>query len=449
MQFGIFDQNDHGPYPLSEQYENRLQLIEFYDRAGFRTYHMSEHHSTPLNLTPSPSVFLAAVAQRTKHLRLGALVYVLPAHHPLRLAEEICMLDHLSRGRIEVGIGRGASPHELDYFGVDPDQAPAMYVEAYTVIMQALTQTEVNFRGKHYRFANVPMEMKPAQLPHPPLWYAVPVPEGAAWPAQNRINIVCGGPLQRVREITDRYRAEWVAAGNSQDQLPLMGINRFVVAADTDREAMDIGRRAWPDFYTSFMKLWKRHGTQPRNIRLPEDFETLVQNGGAIAGSPGTIREQVKRMTDEAGLNYFISQFSFGNLTQQEVLHSAGIFAREMLPAGAGSRGARGRCDPMIIRVIASSRSVEMEDVRNFRAFSVRIEGSMEPAALAELLAGLAISSDREHAWISEKALRNWPSLKSEAWWQDGLSNMIAAVQKFGWIDQVNHSIRAHIEYAT
>ena len=124
MQFGIFDQNDHGPYPLGEQYENRLQLIEFYDRAGFRTYHMSEHHSTPLNLTPSPSVFLAAVAQRTKRLRLGALVYVLPAHHPLRLAEEICMLDHLSQGRIEVGIGRGASPHELHYFGVDPDQAP-------------------------------------------------------------------------------------------------------------------------------------------------------------------------------------------------------------------------------------------------------------------------------------------------------------------------------------
>ena len=333
MQFGIFDQNDHGPYPLSEQYENRLQLIEFYDQAGFRTYHMSEHHSTPLNLAPSPSVFLAAAAQRTKRLRLGALVYVLPAHHPLRLAEEICMLDHLSRGRIEVGIGRGASPHELDYFGVDPDQAPAMYVEAYTVIMQALTQTEVNFRGKHYRFENVPIEMKPAQLPHPPLWYAVPVPEGAAWPAQSKINIVCGGPLPRVREITDRYRAEWASAGNSPDDLPLLGINRFVIAADSDREAMEFGRRAWPDFYASFMKLWKKHGTQPRFARLPEDFDTMVQNGGAIAGSPGTIREQVRRMTEEAGANYFISQFSFGNLTQQEVLQSAGIFAGEMLPA--------------------------------------------------------------------------------------------------------------------
>src|SRR5256885_6469601 len=164
MQFGIFDQNDHGPYPLAEQYENRVQLVEFYDRAGFRTYHMSEHHATPLNLTPSPSVFLAAAAQRTRRLRLGALVYILSAHHPLRLAEEICMLDHLSGGRLEVGIGRGASPHELHYFGVDPDAAQAMYVEAYQIIMQALTQDKVDFTGKHYRFDNVPIALKPAQL---------------------------------------------------------------------------------------------------------------------------------------------------------------------------------------------------------------------------------------------------------------------------------------------
>jgi hypothetical protein len=101
----------------------------------------------------------------------------------------------------------------------------------------------------------------------------------------------------------------------------------------------------------------------------------------------------------------------------------------------------------MIIRVVASSRSVEIDDVRNFRAFSVRIEGSMEPAAQVELLGQVAVASDGEHAWISESALRDWPSLKSEAWWQDGLSNMIAAAQKFGWIDQVNQSIRGHIEY--
>ena len=339
MHFGIFDQNDRGQACLGEQYENRLQLIEFYDRAGFRTYHVSEHHATPLNVAPSPSVFLAAVAQRTKRLRFGTLVYVLPAHHPLRLAEEICMLDHLSGGRLEVGIGRGASPHELHYFGVDPDAAQAMYVEAYQVIMQSLTRDKVDFAGQHYRFDNVPIELKPAQLPHPPLWYAVPVPEGAAWPAQNAINIVCGGPLARVREITDRYRAEWAALGRAPDHLPLIGINRFVVVAETDREAMALGRRAWPPFLASFMKLWKLHGTQPRYARMPEDFDTLVAHGIAIVGSPRAVADQVQGMLAQAGATYFISQFSFGDLSHQEVLHSAGLFAREMLAPEESSPG--------------------------------------------------------------------------------------------------------------
>lgn len=332
MQFGVFDQNDQGPYPLAEQYENRLKLIEFYDRAGFRAYHISEHHATPLNTTPSPSVFLAAVAQRTRRLRFGALVYVLPTHHPLRLAEEVCMLDHLSGGRVELGIGRGASPHELSYFGVDPDHAQAMYVEAYEIIMQALTQSSVDFSGRHYRFVKVPIEMQPQQRPHPPLWYAVPVPDGAAWPAQHGINVVCGGPAARVREITDRYRAAWAAAGRVPSELPLLGINRFVLAADSDAEAMALGRRAWREFYRSFMKLWKLHGTQPRYAKIPEDFDSLVQGGGAVVGSGASLRDQIGRLVAEAGVTYLISQFSFGDLRHDEVMNSAAIFAREVLP---------------------------------------------------------------------------------------------------------------------
>jgi predicted transcriptional regulator len=103
----------------------------------------------------------------------------------------------------------------------------------------------------------------------------------------------------------------------------------------------------------------------------------------------------------------------------------------------------------MMIRIIASSRSVEIDDPANFRAFSVRIEGPFDDTKVeAELLGRVAVKSDGEHAWISEQALREWPSLKSEAWWQDGLTGMIAAVQKFGWIDNTDHSIRAHIERA-
>ena len=134
MEFGIFDQNDRSGLPLAQQYEERLQMAELYDQSGFYCYHISEHHSTPLSTTPSQNIFLAALAQRTTRLRLCPLVYLLPIHHPMRLAEEICMLDHLSNGRFEFGVGRGASPHELQGLGVDPARAAQMYTEAYEII---------------------------------------------------------------------------------------------------------------------------------------------------------------------------------------------------------------------------------------------------------------------------------------------------------------------------
>ena len=120
MDFGIFDHCDADGLPLQEFYDNRFKIVEIYDSAGFYCYHVAEHHATPLGLAASPAVYLAAVAQRTKQLRFGPLVYTLPLYHPLRLVEEICMLDQMSRGRMQVGIGRGISPLETEAFGVDP-----------------------------------------------------------------------------------------------------------------------------------------------------------------------------------------------------------------------------------------------------------------------------------------------------------------------------------------
>ena len=114
MEFGIFDHLDRYGGPLADYYEDRLKIAEAYDRAGFYAYHLAEHHSTPLGMAPSPSVFLSAVAQRTSNLRFGPLVWAMPLHHPLRLIEEICMLDQLSRGRLEIGFGRGSVPIELE-----------------------------------------------------------------------------------------------------------------------------------------------------------------------------------------------------------------------------------------------------------------------------------------------------------------------------------------------
>src|SRR6202049_1356128 len=126
MKFGVFDHVDRGDLPLGEHYENRLKLIEAYDRLGIRTYHVAEHHATPLGLAPSPSVYLSAVAQRTRRVRFGPLVYLLPYYHPIRLIEEICMLDQLSGGRLEFGLGRGVSPVEATLYGHGPANAEKM-----------------------------------------------------------------------------------------------------------------------------------------------------------------------------------------------------------------------------------------------------------------------------------------------------------------------------------
>ena len=121
--------------------------------------------------------------------------------------------------------------------------------------------------------------------------------------------------------------------GNSPEQMPLLGINRFVVAADTDREAMELGRRAWPSFYASFMKLWKKHGTQPRYARIPEDFDAMVQNGGAIAGSPA--RSASKCETWRTRRARIISSASSPSATQAP---GGAAFRRYLRPRGAAGR---------------------------------------------------------------------------------------------------------------
>ena len=136
MKFGIFDHLDIRDEPLSRTYDERLRLLHLADEAGFHAYHVAEHHGTPLGAAPSPSVFLAAAARETKRIRLGPMVFLLPLYHPLRLIEEICILDNLSDGRLELGVGRGISPIEIGFFGVDPDATHTMFREALMVILK-------------------------------------------------------------------------------------------------------------------------------------------------------------------------------------------------------------------------------------------------------------------------------------------------------------------------
>jgi len=179
LEFGVFDHLDRNDLPLADYYEERLKVIEAFDRAGFYAYHVAEHHFTPLGLAPSPSVFLSAIAQRTRRLRFGTFVYALPIHHPLRMLEEICMLDHISGGRLEIGFGRGSVPYEISYYGQDAEQRQQIYAERLELILKAFADKELSFKGTYDNFDSVPLELEPLQKPHPPLWYGAHSPDSA------------------------------------------------------------------------------------------------------------------------------------------------------------------------------------------------------------------------------------------------------------------------------
>jgi len=330
MEFGVFDHLDRNDLPLRDYYESRLQIIEAYDRLGFYAYHVAEHHSTPLGMAASPSVFLSAVAQRTRKLRFGPLVYALPLYHPLRMIEEICMLDQMSGGRLEIGFGRGSVPAELIYYGQNPEEAQQVYSEALELIIKGLTERTLTFRGQFFRFDAVPMELAPRQMPHPPIWYGVHAPESAKRAARNGLRVVSLDPLAATRASFDAFRGAWKGA-SGEAPLPLMGLGRFVVVAETDAAALTLARRAYPKWYDSFTHLHRLHGRMGAHPR-PPTFDGLAEVGQGVAGSPQTVTAFLRRELADTGSNYCVGQFAFGDLSLTETQQSVELFAQKVMP---------------------------------------------------------------------------------------------------------------------
>ena len=331
MEFGVFDHLDsYGGLP-ADYYEDRLRIAQAYDRAGFYGYHVAEHHSTPLGMAPSPSVFLSAVAQRTRRLRFGPLVWPMPLYHPLRLIEEICMLDHLSRGRLELGFGRGAVPTEIEYYGGKPEEAQEIYSEAVELVLAGLTRKVLDFQGKHFSFKNVPMEIAPLQKPYPPIWYGVHAPQSAERAARRNLNVVSLDGPHETRLSMERYRAVWRGLHASAVTFPKLGLGRFIVVGRSDSEALALARRAYPVWHASFTYLSRRHGRKQSHPR-PPTFDLLVEGGQGVAGSARTVTEFLSTQLRETGCNYVVGQFAFGDLNREECLQSIALFAGEVMP---------------------------------------------------------------------------------------------------------------------
>jgi alkanesulfonate monooxygenase SsuD/methylene tetrahydromethanopterin reductase-like flavin-dependent oxidoreductase (luciferase family) len=374
LQFGIFDHIEPVPgQALTQIYRERLQLLERYDAAGFYAYHLAEHHTPAVHsLAPSQNVFLAAASQRTQQVRLAPCIYVLPLHHPLRLIEEICMLDHLSDGRLEIGVGRGGV-FEAYFWGQDADveRNYARYLETLTIIKEGLSRDELTFKGEFYTFEALPMRLRPRQQPYPPMWYMRNVETAAA----DGMNTVIVGSLDRFEANVARYHELWaehhgVDGRTMQGTEPKIGLVNHIVLADSDAEAVRVAKPAWAEYVwnleaprrleaeqcglTQFLGanmnrrpagLPNREADQTR-YRMPDRSEAQRRRratpggiGGdghgagfsVIAGTPDSIRTYMEEYV-ATGANYFVCSFQWGDLTHEQAMHSIDLFVEEIMP---------------------------------------------------------------------------------------------------------------------
>ena len=378
---GVFDHIEHQPdVPLDRLYNDRLELIEQLDRSGFYAYHLAEHHTPAVHsLAPSQNVFLASVAQRTEQLRFGAGVYVLPLHHPLRLIEEVCMLDNLSGGRLDIGVGPGGEL-EAYFWGQegDPETNRARFDETFAILLEGLSHEELSYEGRFYSFDRVPMRLRPLQQPHPPLWYMRNTETAA------RFGMNCGviGSLDNLQANVSRFRRLWSehhgsGATNPNGVEPLVGLMLHIVLAEDETEAIRLAQSAWDAFRWN-LTAPRRLEAERRSLNQflgtaetasddadwpppgPDRWNAPVERAeleASLAGltvaervahadrrrNPGGVGDLVVAGTPDSvqayfdeylatGANYLMANFEWGNLTHDVASRSVRLWTEAVMP---------------------------------------------------------------------------------------------------------------------
>jgi alkanesulfonate monooxygenase SsuD/methylene tetrahydromethanopterin reductase-like flavin-dependent oxidoreductase (luciferase family) len=240
------------------------------------------------------------------------------------------MLDQMSAGRLDMGFGRGAAAAEIRFFDVDPAQTERMYEENVAFILDALREGAVTVGEEGGKRRRLPLAIAPFQKPHPPLWYGVHSPEAAERTARRGMNVIGLDTVGELAPCFARFRAVWAEAHPGK-ALPKMGIGRFVFLAREENTALSAARRAYRRWHKSFVYLSELMGWRHRHAR-PADFDAIAADGRAFAGTPQDAVKYVQEQMTNTGANYFVGQFAFGDLTQEETLRSIALFAEQVMP---------------------------------------------------------------------------------------------------------------------
>ncbi|HUG76503.1 MAG TPA: LLM class flavin-dependent oxidoreductase [Burkholderiales bacterium] len=333
LDIGIFDWVEASDTRTpAEVYAHKLELAAAADKAGLHAYLVAEHQGTPLSIDGSPSVLLSAIFQRTRRLRAGGLTFCLPWYDPYRLYNEVCMLDQLSGGRLELGVGRGVSPIESRIFGYTSiDQSRERYRETLDVFFAACKTKVLEYRGEQVELYN-----KPVQRPWPPLWFPSSNRDAVEFTARHGYHTAFLGKLADCKPLFERYREVWQrhrndpARHNAHVAEPFLAKTQHLVIAENEAEARRLGEQAHAAWNAHIHHLTRKIGRPDVHNTEPYSADSAHP---LITGTPRSVTDKLGELVRATGINYLLCVFSFGNLAPQDALRSLELFTRDVMPA--------------------------------------------------------------------------------------------------------------------
>ena len=347
MRFGTFSYNQARPWASERQaYEELLGQIEFTERIGFDEAWFAEHHHSDYGMLASPNLIIAALSRRTERLRFGNLVSVLPLYDPMRLAEECAMLDILTGGRLNVGLGRGVPKDDMKH-RLDRETAQARFEEGIEILLRAWSGATFSFSGKAWAYDEISCRPQPLQKPHPPIYYGATAPESAAMVARRGWNLALSRqPLVNCAAAISRYRAERAQHANLKGPGDAIMV-RDVYVADSDEQA-------WREAAPELMRFWQLATDNVwRGDALTDDdlkryteryvyypggltVKRLDEWGTSLIGSPQSVIKKARVMIETAKPDSLVGMFQFGGLKHEQVMHSLELFGSKIMPALGG-----------------------------------------------------------------------------------------------------------------
>jgi len=361
------------PYPLGKAHFDPKEAVKTYDehleawveldRLGYDGVGFNEHHTSPYGLMNSPNLMAAAAARLTKKLKLLIYGNLIPLHEPLRLAEELAMIDCLSNGRLISGVARGI-PREYQVHNVPLSQSRARFEEAYEIITRAWTEDVFSYEGRFWSYKNVSLWPRPVQQPHPPVWTPITTSkESIEWAARNNVPITPGETRGSggIQQDIIRYYAKCLAKAGHRITPKHLSIAGNAYIADSRAQAV---KEAGP-YFLYFNRTLFSHGNftetamqkqagylsdssldyiRPENLRAAqrnrEDFRNMTLDDVARRaeedfawGTPEEVRDRLIAAADRAGADVIHLRINTGAMPHEIFMRQIRLFAEKVLPA--------------------------------------------------------------------------------------------------------------------